>query len=159
MPDSEKPKKPRRGTPRSKRKTETNDGPEHPPESQPPDSKEEKAPANQPMEQAQQAAEAVHPGSGLLEADMLVADMQRGNGTGHAYDGSVSGLLQNHEFMERMVNEMIEGGVIDGLLDDIVDKLQDALQENEDFKRQLLQAVAAHGGFRAKLIEALIKNF
>ena len=82
--------------------------------------------------------------------------MQRGNGNGHAYDGSVSSLLRNQEFTERMVDGMVENGLFNGLLDDIVDKLQDALQENLEFKRHLLHAVASNQAFRARLIGTLI---
>ena len=92
MPDSEKPEQPGGETPCSRRKAETDGDPEHPPDSHPPDSNEGEAPPDQPMEQAQRPAEVVHPAHGLLEAELLVAEMQRGNWNGHAYDGPVGSL-------------------------------------------------------------------
>ena len=151
MPDSEKPKRARRATSRSSRKAETNGG-----SADPAQITEEQEFVDQPLEQMQQVADVGRPDQGPLEADLLVAEKQQDNGNGLAYDGGVSSLLHDQEFIERVVNAMVENGLINSLVGDIADKLQDVLQGNEEFKRQLLQAVASSEVFRAKLIRAVI---
>ena len=153
MPDSEKPRRARRATSRSSRKAETNGGPADPAQLT-----EEQEFVDQPLEQMLQVAVTSQPDQGLLEADLLVTEKQQDNGNGLTYDGSVRSLLRNQEFIERVVNAMVENGLINSLVGDIADKLGDALQGNEAFKNQLLQAVASSEAFRAKLIRALIKS-
>ena len=153
MPDSEKPKRTRRATSTSSRRADVNGGPEDPAHL----TKEQES-VDQPLEQMEQVAVPSGPDQVLLGAGLLASEKHQGNGNGLAYDGSVSSLLLNQEFIERVVNAMVENGLINSLVGDIADRLRDVLQENEEFKHRLFQAVASNEAFRAKLIRALINS-
>ena len=92
-----------------------------------------------------------------VETDVLVGPddrervVEEHNGTG------VAQLLQDPEFMNHMITEMVANSTLDSVTEEVADKLSDALQDNPEFRGRLVDALMSSETAKAKFITATIR--
>ena len=77
--------------------------------------------------------------------------VEQANGTG------VAGLLQDQQFVDQIITEMVGNRTFESLSDDLADKLSGELEASPEFRCRLIDAFMASDLARGKFVKVMVK--